>query len=163
MAGIVDCEGGLDMGLPHLCTLALLHRAFIVCAGTVGCCHLMCVLKYLVGLAPQQEQTQTMPVTMPSATLQSTRGFARFPTDHPAIRPFIRWLKSLDGRAKKDSEAVAIATDISKMLMFIHPTSPRWDVLLEAKLLKAYLDHLSTMRACGMEGQLTKIQRLQLE
>ena len=45
-----------------------------------------------------------------------TRQFARFPLDHPDMRPFLTFLESVDGRCKSASEAKAIATDVSKFL-----------------------------------------------
>ena len=96
------------------------------------------------------------------AKISGTRSFPRFSNDHPMILTFITFLRGLDGRKKSVSESTQIATDVSKYLRYVHPAreNPNWLDLLDAKKLRDYLNMLDESGACGVNGQLTKLDRI---
>ncbi len=64
------------------------------------------------------------------------------------------------GEANPTAEARAIATDLSKFLKFTYALRPKWDTITDPKLVRKYLDHIRSTGASGVEGILTKIQRI---
>ncbi len=94
--------------------------------------------------------------------MSSTRSFPKFTLDHANIKPFVEWLTTPDGQNKSTTEARAIASDISKFLQFAYALRPKWDAVTDPKLVRKYmyLDHIRSTGACGVEGILTKIQRI---
>ena len=104
----------------------------------------------------------SLPPPSPAATSGGTRGFPRYPLDHPDLQQFIAFLKGLDGKRKSERESQAIAMDVSKFLKYAAPTAPntRWELLLKMDKVQSYFDHLQDTAACGVDGQLTKMERL---
>ncbi len=95
-------------------------------------------------------------------TQTSTRLFPCFPNEHLQLKTFIQFLESVDGRCRSKEQACAIATSISKFLKHAGPRQLDWDKLLQPALIRAYLNHLSTLGASGVDGQLTFLQRVDL-
>ena len=98
----------------------------------------------------------------PPAQTGGTRSFAKFPLDNPEIKEFMAYLTGLDGKRKSLKEVKAIATDISKFLKFVNPTTPhpRWEALIDRQAVCRYFDYLETSGSCGVDGQSTKMDRL---
>ncbi len=86
----------------------------------------------------------------------------RFPIEDPQLQAFICFLKSMEGRCRSHEQACVIATSMSKFLKHAGPRRLDWDKLLQPALVKAYTDHLSTMEASGVDGQVTFLQRVYL-
>ena len=69
------------------------------------------------------------------------------------------YLRSYDGERKSEREAEVIATDVSKFLRYasekvdwLHTTNPQ--------KVQSYLEYLEKKAACGVDGCLTKLQRI---
>ena len=95
-------------------------------------------------------------------TVPHGKDYARFPLDHPDVHRFLTFLQGLDGRKKSAREAKQIAIDISKFLKFTDPQSnhPNWNRVVDLTKIREYLDMLQHTGACGVSGQLTKLDRL---
>ena len=72
------------------------------------------------------------------------------------------FLRELDGGRKKESEVQQITVDLNKVLRFCRPKgkAPVWSDLLDEEKVRRYLDLLEESGACGLSGQLTKLDRL---
>ena len=55
-----------------------------------------------------------------------------------------------------------VAKDVSKFLEYAAPTAPnpRWELLLKMNKVQSYFDHLQDTATCGVDGQVTKMERL---
>ena len=106
----------------------------------------------------REEQPPNLAV-LPVVATKGTRSDPCFPPSHPEITKYNEYLRSYDGERKSEREAEAIATDVSKFLRYasekvdwLHTTNPQ--------KVQSYLEYLEKKAACGVDGCLTKLQRI---
>ncbi len=109
----------------------------------------------------QQQPPASVEVSHPP-TVSSTRSFPRFPIDDPKLQAFVAFLKSVEGKCRSDHQAKAMATAMSKFLKFAGPRQLDWDHLMHPLKIRAYIDHLSTLGASGVDGQVSFLQQVDM-
>ena len=118
----------------------------------------------IVSLFAKASQSQSRLPAVAEVAVQhsSTRQFPTFSAAHPELEKFRVFLKELDGGRKKESEVQQITADLNKVLRFCRPRgkNPVWIDLVDQEKVRRYVDHLQESGACGLSGQLTKLDRL---
>ena len=109
----------------------------------------------------QREREQQPPnlAVLPVVATKGTRTAPRFLPSHPEIKKYNEYLRSYDGERKSEREAEAIATDVSKFLRYASEKVD-WLHIMNPQKVRSYLEHLEKKAACGVDGCLTKLQRI---
>lgn len=91
--------------------------------------------------------------------LGSTRSMPHFPSNHPKLEDFRKFLRSVEGSQKSEETAKQIVADISKYLYFANPKTLQWSTILDRKKLLGYFEALTSI-GIKAPGRLTKMERL---
>lgn len=112
--------------------------------------------------AKEEIQQPAVAIAAVTSNHTSTRSSPKFESSHPELESFRRFLRELDGRRKQESEVQQITTDLNKMLRFCRPEGKKlvWTDLLNHNRIRQYIDLLQSRGACGLSGQLTKLDQL---
>jgi len=112
--------------------------------------------------SPLQQAATSVPIVGPQV---GTRNFARYDIDkQPSLMKFKEYLQSIQGRMRKPRVATAIAVDVSKCLAYFSggdiSVTPPWEALLNEDEVHRYVDYLRESEVIGVDGILTKLDRL---
>ena len=107
----------------------------------------------------EKEKQPPKSVVLPEPA-KGTRSDPRFDLAHPEMKRFTAYLQSLDGERKPEQEARSIATDVSKFLKYASPEKINWLAITDPIKVRQYLELLEQRSGVGIDGRLTKLQRL---
>ena len=106
----------------------------------------------------REEQPPNLAV-LPVVATKGTRSDPCFPPSHSEMKKHNEYLRSYDGERKSEREAEAIATDVSKFLRYASEKVD-WLHISNPQKVRSYLEYLEKKAAYGVDGCLTKLQRI---
>jgi hypothetical protein len=83
----------------------------------------------------------------------------KFSLNDPKLADFAAYLTSIDGGMRSETTAREIATDVSKILFYIHPKFVKWSTLTETGPLLDFFELIRSKRITP-EGRLQKMERV---
>ena len=105
----------------------------------------------------EQQPPKTAVLHEPS---KGTRSDPCFNLAYPEMKRFTAYLQSYDGERKQEQEARLITTDVSKLLKYASLDRINWLAVTYPIKVREYLDNLEQRSGVGIDGRLTKLQRL---
>ena len=102
-------------------------------------------------LQPSRQQV------LPGKKGSGTRALGSFPSSHPELNMFKKYLMGLAGKKKGEKAANAIVKDISKALYYYNSKELDWAGITDRSNLLRFMDKLEALEM-GPEGQLSKLE-----